>query len=643
MPASIIQRNRRAFRKVRVDGVTIDIIESALRNARFEMDTVLFRTAMSPGIREQHDEFPMIANVDGKMVVGQFGSFISGFMKGYEGTIEEGDLFLTNDPYSVNGAISHANDWLLLMPIYKGGRVIAWSAMFGHMTDVGGRVPGSLPTDAREIFEEGVRCPPVKIYRRGELQEDLLKVLLHNCRLPRWNLADFNAIVAALRTAAVRCIELSERFGDDVFYSAMESMLERNRRAMRELIRRTVPERRQQFEDYICDDGLGMGPYRIRCSMWREKDRCIFDFSGTDPQSTSSINFLLNEEMFKMFAGVYMIMVFDPQILFNDGFYDLMEVRIPPGTLLKPLRPAALSCRTHALGRIFDILGGLLGQGNPQFMCAAGFSDSPHFMYSGYDRNGEWFQLFQISFGGIPGRPFGDGPDGHSLWPSFTNVPNEFLESYFPLRIETYETLPDTGGPGRHRGGNGLRIGYRFLEPGEVSLHDDRWLTYPWGVNGGLPGARSRKTLVRIDGSEETLPSKVDRVKVEAGDLLLADTWGGGGCGDPLQRETQRVQFDVAAGLVTRAGARRYGVVIRDDGSVDEDATRILRAQMSDERGPVKLFDRGFENLDELKARCRAETGLEPPAQPQFTRWAARAAAVAVPAAAGRRRKTGGE
>jgi len=184
--------------------------------------------------------------------------------------------------------------------------------------------------------------------------------------------------------------------------------------------------------------------------MWREGDKCIFDFAGTDPQSISSINFLLNEEMFKMFAGVYMIMVFDPQILFNDGFYDLMEVRIPSGTLLKPLKPAALSCRTHALGRIFDILGGLLGQGNPAFMCAAGFSDSPHFMYSGYDKNGEWYQLYQITFGGIPGKPFGDGPDGHSLWPSFTNVPNEFLESYFPLRIDTYETIPDTGGAGKN-------------------------------------------------------------------------------------------------------------------------------------------------------------------------------------------------
>jgi N-methylhydantoinase B len=199
-------------------------------------------------------------------------------------------------------------------------------------------------------------------------------------------------------------------------------------------------------------------------------------------------------------------------------------------------------------------------------------------------------------------------------------VPNEVLESYFPLRIETYETIPDTGGAGKNRGGNGLRIGYRFLEPGEISIHDDRWLTYPWGVNGGLPGARSKKTLVRKDGSSELLPSKVDRVKVEAGDLLIADTWGGGGCGDPYEREIERVVFDVQAGLVTPLGALRYGVVIKPNLTADVAASEKLRAKLKAERGEVKLFDRGFDSIDELKARCPEETGLPAPRQPQFTR-----------------------
>lgn len=209
MPARIIETNPTPLQRVDVDPVTLDIIENALKNARFEMDTVLFRTAMSPGIREQHDEFPLIANRDGKMVVGQFGSFIHGFMRAYDGTIEEGDIFLTTDPYACHGAISHANDWLVLMPIFEAGRHIAWAAMLGHMTDVGGKVPGSLPTDARQIYEEGIVVPPVKIHRRGELQEDLLKLILHNCRLPHWNRSDFNAIVAACRTTAKRCAELS--------------------------------------------------------------------------------------------------------------------------------------------------------------------------------------------------------------------------------------------------------------------------------------------------------------------------------------------------------------------------------------------------------------------------------------------------
>lgn len=621
MPARIIESSPNPFSKVELDPITLDIIENALRNARFEMDAVLFRTAMSPGIREQHDEFPMIANLEGKMVVGQFGSFIYGFLEGYEGTVEEGDIFLTTDPYACNGAVSHANDWLLLAPIYKDGRLLSWAAMFGHMTDVGGKVPGSLPTDARSIYEEGIVVPPIKIYRNRELQKELLDLILHNVRLPHWNLSDFNAIVAACRTAERRCIEIAERFGDDVYFSALDELLERNKRAMRQLIMNTVPEEKQFFEDYVCDDGMGMGPYKIACTMWREGEKVIFDFDGTDPQSIGSINFLLNEEMFKMFAGVYMIMIFDPQIMFNDGFYDLMDVRIPPGTLLKPKKPAALSCRTHALGRIFDVLGGLLGQGNPDFLCAAGFSDSPHFMYSGFDKRGEWYQLYQIGFGGIPGKPFGDGPDGHSLWPSFTNVPNEFLEAYFPLRIDTYETIPDSGGPGLHRGGNAIRVGYRFLEPGHISIHDDRWLTYPWGVNGGLPGGRSRKTLIRKDGSTESLPSKCDWIEVDEGDLLHYDTWGGGGWGDPLKRPTDKVHFDVVAGLVTADGAKRYGVVLDEKLNVDEKATAALREKMAKERGDTKLFDFGG-TIKELKARCREETGLEPPRTPTFQRWA---------------------
>jgi N-methylhydantoinase B len=618
MNNKILQTNTSPLKRVEVDTVTVDIIENALSNAREEMDAVLFRTAMSPGIREQGDCFPMIANKDGKMVVGQFGSFIHGFLEAYTGQLEEGDVILTNDPYMTNAAVSHLPDWIVLVPIFKEGRHIAWSAMFGHMSDNGGMVPGSIPIKAESIFQEGIRIPPTKLYKKGVLQSDLLDLILHNVRTPQWNRFDLNALVAACNTAAKRCIEFSERFGDDIFYSTMEIMLERNHVAMEAIINMLVPEEPRTFVDYVCDDGVGMGPYKIQCKMWREGNRAIFDFEGTDPQANSSINFYLNEDMFKMFFGSFTINLVDPQIVFNDGFYDLVDVHIPAGSLLKPNFPAALSGRTHALGRIFDVMGGLLGQGAPEAMNAAGFSDSPHLFYSGYDDKDEWFQLFQIGFGGIPGRPVGDGPDGHSLWPGFTNVPNEFIEAYFPLRVEKYETITDSGGAGKHRGGNGLSVAYRFLNDGSIAIHDERWLTYPWGVNGGTPGQRSTKILKRADGTQQILPAKCDGVEVKTGDLLYFNTWGGGGWGDPFLRDCDSVLDDVNRGLVSIEGAKRYGVVIVD-AVVDQQQTITLRAALTEKRGATQLFDFGG-TIEEIKARCLEETGLPAPETPRFVK-----------------------
>ena len=617
MSARIIETNESPLQTVDVDGITVDLIENALKNAREEMDALVSRTALSPGIREQGDCFPMIANNDGKMVVGQFGSFIHGFTEAYDEEIEEGDIILTNDPYMCNAAVSHLPDWMVLKPIFREGRHIAWSAMFGHMSDNGGMVPGSIPISAETIYQEGIRIPPTKLYKKGVLQSEVLELILHNVRTSEWNRFDLNALVAACRTASKRCVEIAERFGDDTFCTTMQMMLDRNLEAMRSIINIVVPEEPQYFEDFICDDGVGKGPYKIACTWWREGDVAVFDFEGTDPQAKSSVNFYLNEDMFKMFFGSFTINLFDPHILFNDGFYELVDVRIPEGSLLKPKFPAALSGRTHALGRIFDVMGGLLGQASPDALNAAGFSDSPHLFFSGYDKQGKWFQLFQIGFGGIPGRPIGDGPDGHSLWPGFTNVPNEFIEAYFPLRIMKYEPIPDSGGAGLHRGGNGLTVAYEFLVDGQIGIHDDRWLTYPWGVQGGDPGMRSSKLLVRASGDEEWLPAKCDEVDVKEGDVLYFNTWGGGGWGDPTARDPAVVKIDVDRGLVSREGARRYGVVLGDDGSVDTDATDALRNELRLQHTDDGLFNYGG-TIEELKARSLEETHLEAPVAPTF-------------------------
>ena len=224
---------------------------------------------------------------------------------------------------------------------------------------------------------------------------------------------------------------------------------------------------------------------------------------------------------------------------------------------------------------------------------------------------------------GIPARPIGDGPDGHCLWPAMKAIPNEFLELYYPLRIEEYNTVADSGGPGMYRGGNAQRIFWRFLEEGTISIHDDRWLSKPWGVLGGEPGARSTKTLVRYsqnkdDPPREALGSKQDHIKVSNGDVLEWVTWGGGGWKDPLQRDPEVVALEVRRRLVTVEGAKRYGVVLRSDLAVDEEGTKKLRDEMKAVRKPgndADVFNRGG-TWEELKANCLEDTGLPPPKAP---------------------------
>jgi N-methylhydantoinase B len=579
----------------RLDTVSLDLIENALRNARHEMDAVLFRSAMSPVIREQHDEFPMICDVKGRMIVGQFGSYVSNMLKENRFELEPGDVILQNDPYACAGAISHLNDWMVLVPVFHQGDLVGFTSMFGHMMDVGGAVPGSMPTDAASIFGEGIRIPPIKLYARGEINKSVLDLIMNNTRTPEMNYSDLMAIIAGCRAGEKRVVEICDRFGRDTYKQACEALLDRTNRAMRQLIVKNLPEEPKSFEDYVDDDGRGNGPFKMKLTVWREGDNAYFDWTGTSPQAPGPINFYLHEGMFKMFIGVYMIMVFDPQILFNDGFYDVIHVTMPKGSLVHPNFPASLGCRTHTLSRQFDVLGGALSYNAPEMATAAGYGSSPHFLYSGVDKAGRPFQLMEILYGGIPGRPIGDGMDGHSWWPLFQNIPSEYLETYYPMLIEGYSTIIDTGGAGKHRGGNGVEKIYLLLEEGDVSIHDDRHLSQPWGILGGRPGACSEKWLVRKDGSRQPLPSKVDNVRVYTGDRVIFRTAGGGGWGDPLERDPMRTRNDVARKLMSDAKARgEYGVVLSGGGlELDRRATEQLRDGMRRNRKTPKLFDFG--------------------------------------------------
>jgi N-methylhydantoinase B len=579
-----------------VDPITLDIIENALMNARFEMDSVVCRISLSPVIREQHDEFPMICDSQGRMVVGQFGSYIPGVLEKYGNDLAEGDVFVWNDPYASKGSISHNNDWCVMMPIYHQDALVGFSSIFGHMIDVGGKVPGSMPADARTIWEEGLRIPPVKIYAKGVLNDGVLDIMLNNSRTPDMNRSDLSALIAGCRTAGVRVGELCERFGRDTYIAACDMLLARTRNAMQALVYKYIPEEPVSFTDYVDDDGLGNGPFKMTLSIYRRDNIAVFDWTGTDDQAPGPINFHIHEGLCKLFFGIYMIMAFDPSILFNEGFYDLFEVILPEGSLLNPRFPAALGNRLNTHTRFFDCQAGALGQRAPHLSMAAGYGTSPHFIFTGHDRNGKWFQAMELLFGGVPGRPRGDGLDGHAWWPLFSATPIEYLENYYPVRVESFRPVRDSGGPGLHRGGCGIEKIYVLLEPGEISIHDDREVVPPWGVNGGLHGGTSSKWLLREGTQEpERIPSKIDNLKVGTGDKIIFRTAGSGGWGDPLERSAADVARDVRHDLVSPEQAQEgYGVILTADREIDIPATQALRADMRDRRGPVGKFDMGF-------------------------------------------------
>lgn len=610
-----------------IDHVTLDIIENALKNIRHEMDRVLITTAVSPVIREQADEFPMIADRRGRMIVGQFGSPVDTVLahSPYEvEDLKDGDVIALNDPYMMEGSTSHLPDILLVRPIFYDEEHVGYALQWGNLMDVGGSTAGSIPIDARSIHEEGVRMPPVKLYDGGRLNEEVLRFFCHNSRTPRETRADVMAIAAGTAAGAQRVKDICERFGKATYLEACDALLDRTRTSIIGLIHQLIPEgQRFEFEDYTDDDGLGNGPIKLKLAMWREGDTLHLDWAGTDAQVPGPVNFLLNKEMFQMFAGVFLISAVDPTILFNDGYADVIEVNIPEGSVLRPKEPAPLSNRLVVMARLFDVLGAVYAKAIG-FNVSGSYGTSPNFVYSGTKADGAPFQTMEILYGGIPAIPGKDGLDGHSWWPEFMAVPVEYMETYYPMIVEEYSARPDSCGAGQNRGGCGIKKVYRFLAEGTITYQDDRAHTYPYGVAGGKPGTPSRKTLVRRSTGEEVeLPSKVRDVKVYEGDRLVFETAGAGGVGDPLEREPEAVAKDVRWSLVSRESAEaEYGVVLAADGGVDEAATEARRGELRNARAEEPpRFDRGPVPPLEDQRRAIADS------RRRFNEWLSRESA----------------
>jgi 5-oxoprolinase (ATP-hydrolysing) len=301
----IVHTKESAIQLVKETPLIPTLIASALGSIRREMDTLMLRCAMSPAIREQQDEFNVITNTRGQMLVGQFGSFITQFLNGWKGSIEEGDVFVTNDVYQIDGAVSHLNDVIILLPIYFEHNLIGWAANFGHLTDVQGKVPGSMSINASTIYEDGLQIPICKLYAKGVYNEGLASLFFRNSRKPEWFQSDLIALVTACRTAASRVNELCERYGLPIYEAATDYLLDQNRTAIKTIIDNKIGSDKSAFTDFIDDDGQGVGPYAIACSMQKEGDKLVFDWDGTSPQSNTSMNYYLSITMFKMFIGYY--------------------------------------------------------------------------------------------------------------------------------------------------------------------------------------------------------------------------------------------------------------------------------------------------------------------------------------------------
>ena len=580
---------------VAVDGITLDVVEGALRDLQREMETVLLRSAVSPSIGGQRDAGAIITDQRGRMIAGQFGSCVADMLKANGFDLHPGDVILQSDPYGCGGAVSHINDWMVLVPVFFDDTLVGLTSMYGHMADVGGSVAGSRPAAATSVFGEGVRIPPVKIHDRGRPNQAALDILRGNSRDAHANDQDLAALIAACRAGARGVVELCARFGVDGYRLACEGLLERTNQAMRRLIAQSLPEEPQTFEDVVDDDGLGNGPFRMRLTVWREGDNAYFDWTGTAPQAPGPINFYLHDGLFRMCVGAYLFAAFDPAIQINDGFHDLIHVNLPKGSLLQPDFPAALGGAGHSRARQSDVMGGALGRHAPDKAPAAGYGAHPTFQYAGRRKSGRAFHLTDIVAGGLPGRPAGDGVDGHFASAHHASASLEHLESHYPVIIESCESIADTGGAGTHRGGNGVEKVYLLLEPGAISISDDRHASAPWGVLGGKAGACSEKWLQREDGEREALPAKADNIQVRAGDRVIFRTAGAGGWGDPLERDVERVRADVARRLVSPAKARDdYGVMlVGPRHEVDQRATEALRENQRRGRKPLELFDHG--------------------------------------------------
>ena len=558
-----------------VDPVALEVLRNACVAVAEEMNATLVRTAYSPNVTERRDCSTALFDADGEMIaqaetmpvhLGAMPFSVAAAVDAFD--LGPGDSVLLNDPYR-GGA--HLPDLTLVTPVFADGELVAYAANRAHHADIGGARAGSVAADSTEIYQEGLRIPPVKLHEGGETNEAVVDLLLANVRTPDERRGDLRAQEAANETGRERFLDLVDRYGADTLRAALDAIKDYSERRMRAEIA-ALPDGTYRFADALDDDGRGNRNLPVEVAVAVSGDSVRVDFDETAPQTEGPINAVFAVTASATYYAVRCVT--DPDIPPNEGCYRPVDIDAPEGTIVNPTLPAAVvGGNLETSQRVTDVVLGALAGAAPESAVAAGQGTMNNVTVGGIDpRDDSPYAFYETEGGGFGGRAGLDGMDAVHVHMSNTmNTPAEVLETAYPLRVRRYELRPDSGGAGEFRGGLGLR---RDIEirggRATVSLLAERHESQPYGLVGGDPGASGAAFLLsdgsNSDADAERLPAKVVR-ELDAGEVLSVRTPGGGGYGDPADRDESAIWRDLRLGKLTPERAREvYDLDVEQDG-----------------------------------------------------------------------------
>ncbi|WP_137679843.1 hydantoinase B/oxoprolinase family protein [Aurantiacibacter suaedae] len=577
---------------MQIDPITLELMYHKFKATTEEMGIALGRTARSSYVRETNDFGTALCDLNGRFFAYPQATGISlgvdqdcsAFIAAFD-SLEPGDILVTNHPYAAPGVGSHLPDINLLQPYFHEGEIVCFGWTFAHCADIGGGVPSSISPSFQNIFQEGLQIPPLKLAEKGIRNPAFTAILRANSRIPDIVEGDLQAQLSALAVGERRVAELVAVHGLETVRAAQSGVVEYARRRASSVLER-LTDGTYEFHDYLDDDYHTKIPVRLRCRMTIDKGTIHLDLTGTDPQLLAPYNVPTGgvRHPYLTTKLMHMLYTFDPELPLNYGIFENITVHVPKGTVMNPEAPAAVGIRHAGAIRFNDAVQGCLLAANPAMAAAASGGTVIPAVVAHVDpaSGGQRVAVVQGIAGGGGGSIHVDGADGRDRsLANIHNTPSERSEADLPLQVVDYALRPDSGGAGKRRGGHGVVYSVKLLEDGMEFMGRglERFVFQPWGAEGGLPGEPARVVLNMGTPDERDL-GKIDKVVARAGDVITIMTPGGGGYGDPFEREVARVADDVARGLVSREAAKRdYGVVLDEAvATVDEAATKALRA-----------------------------------------------------------------